>query len=274
VDTFRNSATGVPTGIPQGDVDGDGKVDGTAGKADYVKTNAAVGGGSGAYKVELDVNLDGLVTAADVTIVTAKDRIKSGRGKMSAASVGWRVGWAQLEWIQPVCSYSGVGNVYRAEIAMLTGVLSVGYAEYFDRTTYDGTPEQAVRADGLATCTFASREECRVVGHRSFSPMPGSVQLDGCEGAKCCAHLDWKCTTITIMTCVRDGITTIERAMGPELEYTKITLECGLLVRDGGPGCTCTCLIWNDFVYRACINFPWYIFPNQPRQGNPGRRVR
>jgi len=39
------------------------------------------------------VNLDGLVTAADVTIVTANDGIKTGRGKMSAASVAWRVGW-------------------------------------------------------------------------------------------------------------------------------------------------------------------------------------
>jgi len=98
VDTFRYSATGVPLGIPLGDVNGDGKVDGASGAADYVKTNAAIGGGAGAYLVELDVNLDGLVTTADRTIVTANDGVQTGRGKLSAASVGWRVGWGEMEW--------------------------------------------------------------------------------------------------------------------------------------------------------------------------------
>jgi len=120
VEQYRYSATGVPMGIPLGDADGDGKVDGAAGKADYVKTNAAVGGGSGAYKVELDVSLDGLVTAADVTIVTANDGIKTGRGKHSAASVGWRVGWRGMEWVTALNTGTTTRSVYDA----LTGLLS------------------------------------------------------------------------------------------------------------------------------------------------------
>jgi len=42
--------------------------------------------------------------------VTANDGIKTGRGKMSAASVGWRVGWRGMEWIAPVFLYIDLGN--------------------------------------------------------------------------------------------------------------------------------------------------------------------
>jgi len=104
-------------------------VDGAAGKADYIKTNAAVGGGSGAYKVELDVNLDGLVTAADVTIVTANDGIKTGRGKMSAASVGNKIGAGQMEWKESLAQYSRNVGLYNTITGPFAGTCGVGRCE-------------------------------------------------------------------------------------------------------------------------------------------------
>ena len=92
VEQFRYSATGVPTGMPRGDVNGDGTVAGAVGGADYVKTDAARIAGIGSYSVEMDTDLSGQIDAADVSVVSAANGAKTGRGKLSAASVGWRVG--------------------------------------------------------------------------------------------------------------------------------------------------------------------------------------
>jgi len=83
------------------------------------------------------VNLDGLVTAADVTIVTANDGIKTGRGKMSAASVGWRVGWRGQEWEMDGVQLGGRGFAYIASLGVATSELAVpilyNYTAYEDR---------------------------------------------------------------------------------------------------------------------------------------------
>ena len=125
VEQFRYSALGVPIGMPLGDVNGDGKVDG----ADYLKTNAAVGGGTGKYLVELDVDLSGQVTSADVAAVTANHGLTLGRGKMSAASVAWRIGWrgsVGMEWVGSLRAAIIGRSVYFPELAFATSSASGG----------------------------------------------------------------------------------------------------------------------------------------------------
>ena len=123
VEQYRYSATGVPMGIPLGDADGDGKVDGTltgTTTADYVKTEAARVAGAGAYSVEMDADLDGKITTADVATVTANNGLTLGRGKMSAASVGWRVGWRGMEWVMSMDLHLTRTGLFVSRVATTT----------------------------------------------------------------------------------------------------------------------------------------------------------
>jgi len=52
--------------------------------------------------------------------VTANDGIKTGRGKHSAASVGWRSGWRGMEFSREINEYSGDKGVYIARISQFT----------------------------------------------------------------------------------------------------------------------------------------------------------
>jgi len=71
-----------------------------------------------------------------VTIVTANDGIKTGRGKHSAASVGWRVGWSGMEWMASVSRIS-IGrtlidpSIQATELNELnSGAVSAPYLDY------------------------------------------------------------------------------------------------------------------------------------------------
>ena len=108
---YRYSATGVPMGIPLGDVKVDGIVAGGAG-ADSVKAEAARIAGIGSYSVEMDTDLDGVITTADTGAVTARSGRSLGMGKLSEASVGWRVGWKGMEWVSTTSVYFGAVGLY------------------------------------------------------------------------------------------------------------------------------------------------------------------
>jgi len=60
-----------------------------------------------------------------VTIVTANDGIKTGRGKHSAASVGWRVGWRGMEWLQSLEVAISRGLLYNAALGHATSSTNV-----------------------------------------------------------------------------------------------------------------------------------------------------
>jgi len=99
----------VPMGMPLGDVTGDGIVAGGAG-ADFVKADAARIAGIGSYSVEMDTDLDGVITTADTAAVTARSGRSLGRGKLSEASVAWRVGWRGMEWVDAIAEYVTQSN--------------------------------------------------------------------------------------------------------------------------------------------------------------------
>jgi len=248
VDTFRYSATGVPMGIPLGDADGDGKVDGTAGKADYVKTNAAVGGGSGAYKVELDVNLDGLVTAADVTIVTANDGIKTGRGKMSGVSVAWRVGWRGMEWVGQVDAYASERSIYSSsldihltQITVCLGPVPGGPFDPYTPTSIPG-----------ALCTLRYIAEMAIC---SILP-PASFQRIICEEVAnasfqaCSTLVNFIPDAVLMIACGRATI-----PVAPTVAFCSLYAPC---MSHAGINFRCMCMCggtspWSDWV-RGCLS--------------------
>jgi len=53
--------------------------------------------------------------------VTANNGLTLGRGKMSAASVGWRVGWRGMEWVAKLGMYRDANGFYLSEIGIATG---------------------------------------------------------------------------------------------------------------------------------------------------------
>jgi YD repeat-containing protein len=86
---YRYSPSGVPFGIPRGDVNGDGKCEGTntTGK-DWQQIDAM----KSVYHVRADLNLDGVIDAADLTLAEAWDGGELGRTKQTLPSLANRLG--------------------------------------------------------------------------------------------------------------------------------------------------------------------------------------
>lgn len=87
----RYSAYGVPFSMPFGDADSDGDCD----SADVTQVQAWRTGGS--YDVRGDVDLNGVINAADVAAVTSNTTTVQGYGVLSGVGVGNRKGFAGYE---------------------------------------------------------------------------------------------------------------------------------------------------------------------------------
>jgi RHS repeat-associated protein len=87
----RYSAYGIPFGLPAGDADSSGSV--TSGDVSQISAWA----GAPAYDVRGDINLDGVVDSADVTLASSLQGDAMGWKVLSLADVGNRKGYAGYE---------------------------------------------------------------------------------------------------------------------------------------------------------------------------------
>jgi RHS repeat-associated protein len=155
VEWVKYSAYGVAFGIPMGDTDGDGDWDATD------NTNLS-GNIDGSGDVRQDCNLDGAITAADVTHANSitGGYQTLGRGVLSSTGVGNRKGYAGYEY-DPALAGSKWHVRYRVFSSELGRWLTSDPAEDDPHNTYSyasHTPVVYVDPLGLAAqqCTQVS----------------------------------------------------------------------------------------------------------------------
>jgi len=103
-----------------------------------------------------------------VTIVTANDGIKTGRGKMSAASVGWRVGWRGMEWNSLTLTYSQIAALYQPA----TGTTSSDQRVAIMAQSVGKTPRQSTLPSGTSPLP------CETCGQAALQVSRASIAAD------------------------------------------------------------------------------------------------
>ena len=100
IEWVKYSSYGVPTCLKAGDANSNGTATAGSGTADYTAINGWIG--SGAYDPRGDLNGDGYVTTADLSLLSAETL---GRGVLSRSDTDNRLGYAGYCWDPVIFKY-------------------------------------------------------------------------------------------------------------------------------------------------------------------------